>query len=248
MMFFESSCIYCRQCESICEKDAHHFTDKGHKIEVALCKNCSKKEKCQEICCSNSMRICGSKVTVDDIFYEIIRDRSFYGEKGGVTFSGGEPLLQHEFLISIMKRCKESGISICLDTTLNVDWEVVECVFFYVDIFLVDIKFMNDKQHVELTGTSNRKVLENIKRLSDLGARMIIRMPIIENMNDSEEEMKNRKIFLKDIKGIERIDMIPVSNYGSEKYKALDRNSLRFNDKIDFTMLVNRARDRFETL
>ncbi len=246
MMFFENSCIHCRQCETICQRGAHYFADKSHKVKVELCKNCSKQDQCQEICCTKSMKLCGKKATVEEVFREIMKDRDYYGEDGGVTFSGGEPLVQYVYLQEIMKCCKEAGISVCLDTTLNVSWEIVESIIPYVDVYLIDIKCMDDKQHIALTGVSNKNLIEDIKRLSDMGARMIIRMPIIENINDSEKEMKKRKNFLKDIRGIERIDMIPVSNYGSAKYKALDKSIPRFNNNTDLNVLVNRAKMRFE--
>lgn len=248
MMFFESSCIHCRQCETICQRGAHYFADKSHKVKVELCKYCSNQDQCQEICCTKSMKLCGKRVTAEEVIREVMSDRDCYGEDGGVTFSGGEPLVQYKYLQEIMKCCKEEGISICLDTTLNVDWEIVESIIPYVDVYLIDIKCMDDKQHIALTGVSNRNLLENIKRLSDIGARMIIRMPIIESINDSEKEMKDRRIFLQDIRGVERIDMIPVSNYGSAKYKALDKSIPRFNNNTDLNVLVNHTIMRFEEL
>lgn len=246
MMFFESSCINCRQCETICQRGAHYFTDGNHKVKVELCKTCNKQELCKAICCTESMKLCGKIMTTKEVLREVMRDRDCYSENGGVTFSGGEPLIQYEFLQEIMKCCKKAGISICLDTSLNVMWKSIAYVIPYVDLYLIDIKCMNEEQHIALTGVSNKNLLENIKRLSDLGARMIIRMPIIENINDSEKEMKERRKFLQNMKGIERIDMIPVTNHGSAKYKALGKSISQFNKNIDINMLVQQAKIRFD--
>ena len=224
MMFFESSCIQCRVCEAICQRDAHYFADKSHKINLELCKNCDKQEQCQEICCTNSFKLCGKRMKVEEVFREIMRDRGYYGGLGGVTFSGGEPLIQYEYLKEIMRCCKQAGSSVCLDTTLNVEWKIIESITPYTDLYLIDLKCMDENLHIALTGVSNKNLFANIKRLSDLGARMIIRMPIIEGINDSETEMQERKMFCQDIRGLERIDRIPVSNYGRVKYKALGKN------------------------
>ncbi|HWT73174.1 MAG TPA: glycyl-radical enzyme activating protein [Mobilitalea sp.] len=237
MMFFESSCIHCRQCEVICQSGAHYFTDKSHKIRLELCKDCGKQEQCQEICCTNSFKLCGKSMKVEEVFREIMRDRGCYGELGGVTFSGGEPLLQHDYLKEIMRCCKQAGISVCLDTTLNVEWDIVESITPYTDLYLIDLKCMDENLHIAMTGVSNKNLLVNLKRLSDLGVRMIIRMPIIEGVNDSVKEMKERKTFLQDIRGLERIDMIPVSNYGSVKYKALGKGIPQYNKNIDLDKL-----------
>jgi len=185
-------------------------------------------------------------MNVEEVFKEIVRDRYCYGELGGVTFSGGEPLLQIDFLKEIMRCCKQVNISVCLDTTLNVEWDIVESITPYTDLYLIDLKCMDENLHIALTGVSNKNLLINIKRLSDLGARMIIRMPIIEEINDSVNEMKERQIFLEDLRGLERIDMIPVSNYGSVKYKALGKNIPQYNIHANLDMLIHQAKNRFE--
>jgi pyruvate formate lyase activating enzyme len=246
MMFFENSCILCRQCEAICQRGAHSFTDRSHKINLELCKNCSNKQQCQEICCTNSFKLNGKSMNVEEVFKEIIRDRFCYGELGGVTFSGGEPLLQQDYLKEIMSCCKQAGISVCLDTTLNVEWDRVESITPYTDLYLIDLKCMDEQLHIAMTGASNKNLLVNIKKLSDLGARMIIRMPIIEEINDSVNEMKKRKIFLQNLRGLEHIDMIPVSNYGSAKYKALGKNIPEYNNHTNLDMLIEQAKNRFE--
>lgn len=229
LMYFEKSCIQCRECEAICDQNAHTFYNGKHEMNVLICRECDKKKRCEETCCSESIRLCGKSMSVDEVLQEILRDKEYYGQEGGVTFSGGEPLLQEEFLREIMLLCKEKNINIGLDTTLNVEWERIEQVLPYVDFYLIDIKSMDEKQHVELTGQSNRNLLENIRLLSKAGGRIIIRMPIVYGCNDSPAEMEQRNQLLEEIKGIERIDSIPVSNHAKEKYKALGRSIELFN-------------------
>lgn len=228
LMYFEKTCIGCRKCEDICHKNAHTFFQKKHEMKIQICRKCDKMKLCEEVCCSNSIRCCGFEMSAENMLKEMMRDQEFYGLEGGVTFSGGEPLLQHAFLQEMMVLCKDKNLPICLDTTLNVEWSIIQKLLPYIDCFLVDIKCMDEGLHKQLTGQSNKKVLENLKHLSDAGANIIIRVPLVLGCNDSQSETQQRNDFLKQIKGIERIDLLPVSNHAKEKYKALGRTITNF--------------------
>lgn len=223
LMYFESSCIGCGMCEEICHKGAHSFQGGRHKMDVKICADCESKELCAKVCCTGSIQICGKEMNTEEVMKEILRDKDFYGESGGVAFSGGEPLLHEDFLAEILEACKKEDIHTTIDTTADVEWKVFEKIRDLVDLYLIDIKAMDEVLHRKLTGQGNRRILENIRHLSQYGAKMIIRQPFASGVNDSEEELLARRDFLGSLSGVERVDDIQVTNHGERKYRALGR-------------------------
>lgn len=238
MLFYEEQCVNCMSCVSLCDRKAHRVEDGIHKMDLAVCRNCPKLEICAQNCPSQAMRLCGQEMDTTELLDKVLADRDFYGEEGGVTFSGGEPLLQDDFLAEFLPLCKKNGISTCVDTTLNVEWERVEKLLPFIDLFLVDIKFMDEDNHKKYTGIDGKLTVENLRRLSERNKPVILRMPLIAQINDTDQEAADRRKLLEGLSNVQRVDCFAVTNHGAAKYKALQRKMVLFNQDTDLQKLV----------
>ena len=212
MLFYESKCIGCKKCKSVCKSKA-----------CILCGECA------IYCPSMAREICGREITPRELFDIIARDKHYYKNGGGATFSGGECLLNPDFLRETLSLCKENGIGTAIDTAGNVPYESIERVMPYTDIFLYDIKCITKELHKAGTGVSNGLILENLKRLKkDFCGRIIIRIPIIGGFNDTEEELRKIKAFLDSLE-IEEVEILPYHTLGVHKYEALGIDQTEFS-------------------
>ena len=167
MLFFSDSCIGCKSCQAVCERGAHRWTKEGHTLDLSRCAFCGKKEECARACPTGAMKVCGRKFSADKLLEEVLADRPFYGKTGGVTCSGGEPLAQAFFLAQFLPLCKEKGLHVCLDTSLNAEWETIELLLPYIDLFLADVKCLDPKKARRYTKADARLSRENLLRLSE---------------------------------------------------------------------------------
>ncbi|MFW9915807.1 MAG: glycyl-radical enzyme activating protein [Candidatus Thorarchaeota archaeon] len=171
---------------------------------------------------SNSIsqeEIIGRKVSVEEVINDIEKDLIFYDESGGgVTFSGGEPLLQLEFLDCLLTACKERGISTVLDTSGYAPWEAIAKIKDKVDLFLYDLKIINDQEHQKYTGVSNKQVLANLERLDREGKNIIIRIPVIPEITETEEEINLMINWLQKLQTTREINLLPFHKFGKGKY------------------------------
>jgi pyruvate formate lyase activating enzyme len=166
----------------------------------------------------------GRLMSVDEIMAEIERDVIFYDQsQGGVTFSGGEPLLQPGFLIGLLQACKQRGIHTAVDTCGYAAWEVFDQIRPLTDLFLYDLKLMDTARHHQHTGVPNGPILRNLVELSRLGHPVIVRIPIIPGVNDDEDNLAQAERFLKNIPTLQRVDLLPYHRIGEGKYAALQR-------------------------
>lgn len=174
-------CIDCRRCEAVCEQKAHCFPDtRNHIFSFELCNGCG---KCSEVCPSLALENAASYKTVDEIMREVLRDRAFYGNHGGLTVSGGEPMFQPQECISLLKAAKQAGIHTSMETSGFFDRRYLEELAQYVDVFLWDYKDSNDLRHEKNTGVSNNSILQNLKLLDLCGANIILRCILINGIN-----------------------------------------------------------------
>lgn len=204
IMFYKDKCTGCGRCKDITEKDAEF------------------------VCFNNAKQICGKVYTVEKVFDIIQKDKMFYENSGGgVTFSGGECMLQIDFLCEILKNCKENNIHTAVDTAGFIPWEYFAEILPYADLFLYDIKTFNNDVHKEFVGAENELILNNLKKLLERGANVSIRIPVIPTINDSTEEMKNIKDFLTPYKP--NVELLPYHKMGEHKYNALGMHMTSFN-------------------
>jgi len=218
IMFFEERCTGCGVCVKRCPKKAISMVNNAPTVEESNCIFCG---KCADFCPNNAREYVGKNMTVQELMKEIIKDEVFYEESnGGVTFSGGEPLIQGEFLYEVLKSCKERGIHTAVDTCGCAAWEKLEKISEKVDLFLYDLKLMNNERHKKYTGTENVIILENLKRLSAKGANIFVRMPIISGINADDEHIDEAVKFLSNINVIQ-VNLLPYHKMGMDKYRRL---------------------------
>ena len=181
-------------------------------------------------------------MSVDEVMEEILRDRAFYeNSRGGVTFSGGECMLQIDFLEEILKKCKENGIHTAVDTAGHVPYEYFERVLPYTDLFLYDVKAFDTEIHKQYVGVGNERILDNLKRLLAAGAPIWVRIPTIPTVNADEEQMRSIKAFLDTYGTPERVELLPYHAMGEGKCLALGKELKTFPTPDAETMKQLRA-------
>lgn len=197
IMFYKEKCTGCGRCKGITEKDTDF------------------------VCFNDAKRICGKEYTVEEVFDIIRKDKPFYEtSNGGVTFSGGECMLQIDFLCEIAKKCKDYNIHTAIDTAGYVPWESFERIMPYTDLFLYDIKSFHKDIHRKFVGVPNELILHNLSKLLERKANVTVRIPVIPTVNDSMEEMKNIRNFLAPYE-FAAVELLPYHKMGEHKYAAL---------------------------
>ena len=228
IQFFSERCRLCGLCVGSCPNHCHGITAGVREFSREACVVCG---ACVDACPAEALVQCGRTVSAEEMLAIIGRDaRYFQNSGGGVTLSGGEPLLQSGFSLRILHGARDAGIHSAIDTALNVPWATIaECVPL-ADLWLVDIKHMDPERHRSLTGVSNAHILANLERLFQSGARLWIRLPLISGLNDDVENMERTADFLARREGLESVQLLPYHNYGINKADslALDRHAREF--------------------
>ena len=242
---YSSKCISedkCGLCITACRQQALLFAGGNIAgIDRSRCIGCM---KCAAVCPSEAVRAWGEKMSLDEVMAVIEKDRAFYEKSGGgVTVSGGEPLVQKDFTRSILKACCETGIHTCLESTFCTDRETVEAAAEYADLLISDIKHMDSEVHKKYTGAGNEKILANLKRLAACGHDMILRIPVIPGTNDDMENIIKTADYIEDNIGdrLRTLQLLSFMRMGEEKCRSLDRayemDSLQF-DREEFQQRV----------
>jgi pyruvate formate lyase activating enzyme len=240
LAFYPYKCINCGSCILVCPTGALQNDDlKGKKYDREICQFCW---KCAEACPGEALKVQGKRYTVEEVLTEVLRDLPFYKQSGGgVTLSGGEPTFQFDFCLALLKACKENNISTALDTSGFIPWERLERLLPFVDIFLYDIKHMDSEEHKRLTGVPNEVILENLLKLDKTGKPIEIRIPIIPGYNDSEKNIEAVSNFIKGLKSIKGVRLLPYHKLGLSK-------PWLFNNKRGILDLEPPKKDEIERL
>lgn len=199
-------CIACGRCVDACEKGAVAWPGREAAESTGRCTFCG---ACVEACPTGAREIVGRSARVGELIAQIERDVVFYESSGGgVTFSGGEPFAQPRFLGRLLRACKRREIHTAVDTTCHVAWHVLAASAPDVDLYLVDLKHMDASLHERWTGVSNETILQNVRKLLELGREIIIRVPIIPGFNDDERNLAATARFVAGLGGIVRVDVL----------------------------------------
>jgi pyruvate formate lyase activating enzyme len=213
-------CIQCGSCLEVCEHDAVvRLADGTYSVDPLHCVRCG---ECTEACPTNGRKIVGEERTVEDILDEVDEDRVFYEESGGgVTFSGGEPLAQRDFLLALLAESRARGIHTCVDTSGMASESTILSVASLTDLFLYDLKLIDDNRHRVFTGVGNRPILSNLTALARHGAAAWVRVPLIPGINDDADNLDALASF---VCGLERdypIFLLPYHLIAQDKYGRL---------------------------
>lgn len=217
LAYYENKCTLCGSCVSACGQNAHLIKDGAHILDRHRCVSCG---KCEQNCFNGALKLYGKEMTAEELFSILIEDKDFYESSGGgVTLSGGECLMQAPFCAELLKMLKESGIHTAVDTCGYVPRENIDLVMPYTDIFLYDIKAIDEETHIRCTGRSNQLILENLKYIDSCGKKLEIRYPYVPNFNAEQAEMIAEH--LSRLNHVTRIRVLPYHNYAGSKYRAL---------------------------
>ncbi len=228
VIYIASKCIHCGKCVEICPT--------CHKIQgndmLFLHEECIACGKCADVCPSLALSLCGEDKTTQEIFEEIQKDQHYYqASGGGVTFSGGECLLHSQAVKEIAKMCKEEDIHTAIESAFFVPWENIQNVLPFIDLFFADLKIPNPEKHRKFTGQDNKLIIENITKLSKEHSNIILRIPVIPGVNDSDDDIHAfAKIIKKFGKGIKAIELLRYNNLAESKYKSIGKEYSKFAD------------------
>ena len=215
MMFYHGKCTGCGKCREKCPNGLESCT---------LC------GRCTLYCPHDAREVCGKEFTATEVLNAILKDKTYYDNSGGgVTFSGGECMLQAEFLTQILKACKENGIHTAVDTAGHVPYERFEQILPYTDLFLYDVKCFDPEKHKRYVGVDNTLILENLKLLLSTNKSVWIRIPIIGTVNDTTEEMEQIQDYLYSCGTPAKIELLPYHALGEHKYAAIGKEAQTFD-------------------
>ena len=222
-LYYSDRCIGCMACAKVCPRGVHTGTD-THEIDRDKCIACF---ACAEACPPRAIEQCGREMTAEEILHEVERDRAFYGKTGGVTLSGGEPLLQAQS-VHLLSLCKENGLHTALETCGMVSREVLHSALPYTDLFLWDLKDTDSARHRQYTGAPNEKILENLREINRRGARIRLRCILVQGVNTDRAHYRRVAEIASELSSgngnFEGVEWIPYHAYGGTKAVFLGRS------------------------
>jgi pyruvate formate lyase activating enzyme len=222
LLLFLNSCIACGACVDICSAESRKLD--GSHIDWDR-KSCTRCGECAQICPAQATVWSGIRRAAGDVLREALADSAFYDDGGGLTLTGGEPLLQPIFAEAILRLAKAECLNTAIETTGNAPWETLETVSPYVDLWLFDLKHMDSRAHRKWTGLGNELILSNLRRLAASGAPIRVRMPLIPEVNASEDNLRRTGEFLAQLGGaVQSLDLLPYHKLARAKYEALGQS------------------------
>jgi pyruvate formate lyase activating enzyme len=197
IQYFPERCIGCGKCLEVCPQVARLKPEDGVSYQRELCTVCG---SCVTMCAAEARLLTGREVTVDEVMAELLQDRVFYEtSKGGVTLSGGDPILQPEFATALLQACKKEGLHTAIETAGNYEWEILAALLPEIDLVMMDIKHMDPSKHRWATGVSNKRILAIARKLAQTQKPLLFRIPVIPTVNDTVEEVGAIAAFVKEL-------------------------------------------------
>jgi pyruvate formate lyase activating enzyme len=220
LQLFFNRCIGCGACFERCPNHAHAIVDGERVFYRERCVGCG---ACAETCYAEALVLVGETKTVEEVVEEVLRDKPFYEtSNGGVTLSGGEPLLQLEFSYAILEQCRQQGVHTAIETAANFPWERIASLLPVVDLVMMDIKLIDSARHKECTGVPNERILENAIRLGQQPQPLIVRTPIIPGVNDNADDIRAIAEFASRLPNLLYYELLPFHPMATSKYDSLD--------------------------
>jgi pyruvate formate lyase activating enzyme len=224
LMHWPARCTRCHACVEACPTGAVTVDAAGIvAIDRAKCDLCG---RCAEACLYDALQIVGREVGVEDVLAEIERDRVFYEQSGGgVTLSGGDPLVQSEFATALLEACRARGLHTAVDTAGLSKNGGLDRLAAKADLLLVDLKLMDEVRHKAFTGVSNAPILANLRRLAAAGREIWIRMPLVPGVNDDQDNVERTIAFLRSLETVRRVGLLPYHAGGLEKARRIGKDA-----------------------
>ena len=218
LAYYESSCQSCGRCAAACKQGCHTSTADGlHTFNRSVCIGCG---ACDKVCPTSSLVLYGRSITVSEAYEKLMQDKPFYDKSGGgVTLSGGEPLMQSKFCRELLSRLKGSGVSTAVDTCGFASRQAVDDVLEYTDTFLFDIKALDEQTHITATGQSNKIILDNLRYIDKANKRIEVRIPFVPGFNDME--ISAIAGLLTELETLKCVKLLPYHDFAEDKYSAV---------------------------
>ncbi len=222
IFFSPEKCIGCGWCFRNCPKGCH-TAGTEHILDRTNCIHCG---KCTEKCYAEALELAGKEMTVDEVFAEVLKDKVFYETSGGgVTFSGGEPLAQFDFLLAMLERAKAEKLHVCMETCGYASPDKIAAVLPYTDLFLYDVKATDPAKHKDFTGVDNELIRSNLRFIGELGGKSILRCPLIPGINDDSGHLHGIAELANEVKNVQEIHVEPYHPLGISKHVRLGTES-----------------------
>jgi len=245
-MFYREKCTGCSACVAVCPHKSISIRDGVALTDRSKCTCCG---VCTEYCFNNAREVAGEQYTVNQLVLLAEKDKMFYETShGGITLSGGEVMMQNsDFICELLNKLKRKGYNIAIDTCGYAPYSNFEKILPYVDTFLYDIKLMDSKRHELYMGRDNVLILDNLKKISDAGACINIRIPVIEGVNSNDEDMEAIISYLKDNINVYKVNLLPYHNTGKDKYERLNMKYLGEDFKKPSDQRMNAFVEKFKS-
>jgi len=239
LAYLAEKCIGCGECVTVCPINAHGFSEGKHFYDRSRCLSCG---RCTDVCLGEALALYGERITPGKALTLLLEDKIFYDSSGGgVTLSGGEPLLQPDFCMELLRSLKKEGVHTAVDTSGFAKREALDKIIDYTDIFLYDIKFYDEIKHIRYTGQSNKIILDNFGYINMRAKPVDVRIPFLPGVNDDQIELIGR--FLTAFENVVKVTLVPYHDFASGKYIALEMenelpdvrppDNLRIADAVD---------------
>lgn len=243
VLFDAEKCLRCGACAAVCHR--HVLKNGAHEFFREDCAACG---RCAEVCYADALEMCGRAASVDEVLDVVVRDRAFYRENGGMTLSGGEPMSQPEFALALAEGTKARGLHVCMETCGECAPEALRAAAKFVDLFLYDVKLLDDAAHRQYTGVSNRRILENLTMLDRMGKPVVLRCPILPGVNLNDAHFEGVAALAQRLSCVQEIQFEPYHPLGVQKSARLGRESAyanrEFLDRVEVEAYVRRAQEK----